>query len=126
MAYVAPEVINKVRASLKKEYPAKEGWKFSVTGKGTSSLTIRLMKAPASVALPERNMDINHWWIQEHGEKGDWSPEFIAVAEKMSEIAHADHWDKSEIQTDYFHCSYYIHLGVGKWKRPCEIGYKKG
>lgn len=121
MAYVAHELIEQARVSLKEAYPAKKGWKFSVTGRNTSSLNIKVMKAPESAKLPELIMDINQYWIQENAEKAGWSPEFVKLAEKLSEIAHAGHWDKSEIQTDYFHCSHYINIGVGKWNRPCEI-----
>lgn len=121
MAYVAPEVIEKVRASLKAKYPAKKGWKFSVTGVRTSSINVKVMKAPESAKLPELHMDINQYWIKENAESCGWSPEFVKLAEDMNEIVHVDHWDKSEIQTDYFHCSYYINIGVGKWNRDCEI-----
>ena len=121
MAYVAHDVIEKVRKSLKEQYPSKKGWKFSVTGRNTSSLNIRVMKAPESAKLPEAHMDINQYWIKENAVSNGWSPEFVALAEKMNEIAHVDHWDKSEIQTDYFHCAYYINLSVGRWNRPVEI-----
>jgi len=30
----------------------------------------------------------------------------------------ADWFDKSDIQTDYFHTAYYIDINVGKWNKP--------
>ena len=121
MAYVDHEVIEKVRSEIRKLYPSKAGWKFSITGARTSSLSVKVMKAPASAKIPETYMDINHYWIKENAEKNGWSPEFVKLAEDLNRIVHVDHWDKSDIMTDYFHCAYYVNLGVGKWNRPCEI-----
>jgi hypothetical protein len=30
------------------------------------------------------------------------------------------HWDKSDIQTDYFNCNFYMHLNIGHWNKPFE------
>ncbi len=29
-----------------------------------------------------------------------------------------DYFDESDIQTDYFHCSHYIDVNIGKWNKP--------
>lgn len=33
----------------------------------------------------------------------------------------ADWFDKSDIQTDYFHTAYYMDINVGKWNKPYEL-----
>jgi len=32
-----------------------------------------------------------------------------------------DYFDKSDIQTDYFHCSHYIDVSIGRWNRPYAL-----
>ena len=29
-----------------------------------------------------------------------------------------DHWDESDVQTDYFHCNFYLNMAIGKWDKP--------
>ena len=30
----------------------------------------------------------------------------------------ADFFDDSDSQTDYFHCSHYIEINIGRWNKP--------
>ena len=32
-----------------------------------------------------------------------------------------DYFDESDIQTDYFHCSHYIDVNIGKWDKPYAL-----
>jgi hypothetical protein len=39
--------------------------------------------------------------------------------EELNEATMSANWfDKSDIQTDYFHTAYYIDINVGKWNKP--------
>ena len=44
--------------------------------------------------------------------------EFFEVVIPLMNIGN---YDKSDIQTDYFHCGWYIDVNVGRWNKPYEI-----
>lgn len=41
--------------------------------------------------------------------------------DKVCTLALEHHWDKSDIQSDYFNCNYYLHVAVGKWDKPYQV-----
>jgi hypothetical protein len=32
-----------------------------------------------------------------------------------------DYFDESDIQTDYFHCSHYVNVNIGRWDQPYAL-----
>lgn len=117
MAYLYIDQIKAKRAALKAAFPPADGYKFSVTGGNSSSLTISMMQFPNSLNLPTY-ADVNHYYIDSSIERIGGSEAEISVFNKICEIAMDGHWDKSDIQTDYFHCAYYVQLRIGKWNKP--------
>ena len=60
---------------------------------------------------------VNPYWYQDH---------FDGKALKfLKEIVPAmygpDYYDHSDIQTDYFNCSHYISVNIGKWDKPYQL-----
>ena len=58
--------------------------------------------------------DVNPYHYQDH---------FDGIALKfLSEILPlmygSDYFDHSDVQTDYFHCSHYVDVNIGKWDKP--------
>jgi len=120
MAYINKEEVKAVRTALKAAFG--KDWKFSVTGGNTSSLHINLMAGP--VSMPKDAGDINHYHMEsnlEQLERNDLLPVFA----KIMEIGMADHWDKSDSMTDYFHCSFYFSMGYGKFNKAYSQNVKK-
>jgi hypothetical protein len=137
MAYVTEEIINKARTALKalnKQY----GVKATLSGKGSSSL--RLTIAEGSVdfigsycetvlakrqlrdvdsvidwAQKETYIQVNQYYLD-----SSFSGLSLEYLEKAKAIMYADHWDKSDPSTDYFNCSYYVSINIGRWNK----GYK--
>jgi len=60
------------------------------------------------------NIDINHYRYHEHFD-GD-AKNFIT--EMISAMKGPDFFDNTDIQSDYFNCSHYIKIAVGKWDKP--------
>jgi hypothetical protein len=110
-----------VRAELKATFPL---CKFSVTADG-HSISVSLMEAPYQV-LAEGNgyAQLNPYYIDsahEHNYMNNGSTLTHVgweVVAKATEIANRQNWDKSDIQSDYFNCNYYLHINIGKWDRP--------
>lgn len=121
MAYVTREVIAKCRAGaavIRKKYGIK--LTFSVQNGSTLLCTISSGKVDFFGSMTEKAASysdgkycqVNHYHIESS---------FTGVAaeclNEINDLMHVDHWDKSDIQTDYFHCAYYVNIHVGRWDK---------
>lgn len=138
MAYVSEEVINKARVALKalnKEY----GVKATLSGKNSSSLTLKISEGSidfignycdvitetnrmhnlqdvVEYVKKENYIQVNHYYLDTQ-----FSGKALEYLEKAKAIMHVDHWDESDIMTDYFHCAYYVSMNVGRWDKPYQL-----
>ncbi len=64
-----------------------------------------------------RSLDVNPYWYHEHftGRAKDF------LAEVIPAMYGPDYFDHSDAQTDYFHCSHYIDVNIGKWNAPYAL-----
>lgn len=140
MVYISKEQAADIRARLKAEFPAKHGWKFSVRIDGRIALRVGIVQSPVPLiayefdayahddATPkstgqakilgrvkrQETGDINQHWYDSH-----YAAPTVAVLERIIGIVMRYYWDKSDIQTDYFHCAWYQTIHVGKdWETP--------
>jgi hypothetical protein len=138
MAWVQKETVTKVREALKvlnKEY----GMKTSVSGTNSSSLNVRIssgkidlignyietvgaanvMRDYEEVAKYVKRtgyIQVNHYWLDTA-----YTGRALEYLEKVKAIMAVDHWDKSDIQSDYFHCAYYMNINIGAWDKSFEL-----
>lgn len=138
MAWVQKETVTKVREALKvlnKEY----GMKTSVSGTNSSSLNVRItsgkidlignyietvgaanvMRDYEEVAKYVKRtgyIQVNHYWLDTA-----YTGRALEYLEKVKAIMAVDHWDKSDIQSDYFHCAYYMNIHIGAWNKSFEV-----
>ena len=138
MAYVHKATIDKVRSGLKilnKEY----GMKTSVSGVNSSSLRVRISSGKidlignfidkisedknlrnyeevAQYVKRNGNIQVNHYWLETN-----YTGLALEYLQKVKAIMSVDHWDKSDIQSDYFHCAYYMNIDIGAWNKPYEV-----
>jgi len=138
MAYVTQEVITKARLALKalnKEY----GIKATLSGKGDSTLYLTITEGKIDFVsnfcenvkakrrqhdtqqvidwvTKEQNISVNQYYL-------DSSFDGIALEylEKAKSIMLVDHWDRSDIQSDYFNCAYYLNISIGRWNKPYKF-----
>lgn len=139
MAYVTKEVIQQVRTDLK-ALNKKFGVKTTVAG--LHSLTLRVTIAEGVIdfggnmsdcVLNEthgmlhkeeraqqlqqcKGVNVNHYYAERQfsGTALDYIQQLIAIVMKQ-------HWDESDIMVDYFHCSFYIDIQIGRWDKPYMI-----
>ena len=138
MAHVSQEVITKARLALKalnKEY----GVKATLSGKGDSTLYLTITEGKIDFignfcenvkakrrqhdtqqvidwVTKEQNISVNQYYL-------DSSFDGIALEylEKAKSIMHVDHWDRSDIQSDYFNCAFFVNINVGRWNKPYKL-----
>lgn len=138
MAYVSEEVITKARTALKalnKEYDVKA----TLSGKGDSTLYLTIAEGSIdfignfceSTKANRRQHDTQQVidWVQREGNvsvnqyylDSSFSGIALEYLEKAKAIMYADHYDHSDIQTDYFNCSFYVSINIGRWNKPYKL-----
>ncbi len=123
MAYITSEQVKEMRDMIKKAFPASKGWKWSVTKEHHSAVVAALMQYPAGYDFhvdKDGYQQVNHYWFDKPNVDGEmhYGKKETKVLQKVNEILHTGHWDESDIMTDYFDCSHYVILHIGKWDRP--------
>lgn len=69
--------------------------------------------------LNRKFMNINHYWIEEN--YGSDSEVVSFLKELVIAMKGPDYFDESDSQTDYFHCSHYLGIDVGRgYDKPYE------
>lgn len=119
MAYITSEQVKEMRDMIKKAFPAARGWKWSVTREHHTAVCASLMQYPEGYNFPDYEQ-VNIYWFDNPGVNGKthFGEKETKVLQKVNKILHTGHWDHSDIMTDYFSCSHYVHLHIGKWDRP--------
>lgn len=150
MAYVSDELIKKVRAKCK-EIDKKYGMKCTVRHKNRITLQVivrsgkhdlkenmqaTINAASATLKNPDGEYvslhyldDIRNLINEEVPYFGNFSyrsctifsGELKAYIDEIRAAMLEDHWDKSDIQTDCFHCAYYHNLYIGEWDKPYKV-----
>lgn len=64
--------------------------------------------------ITDSYMDVNVYWT-DTSYTGKVKEFFAEVIQAMKG---PDFFDDSDIQSDYFHCSHYIDINVGRWDKP--------
>ena len=127
MAYVSQELKAKLAPKIK-AICKKYGVKASLSVRNHSVLCLNIKSGKIDFlgnfardfkdTNPQRTyLQVNTYWYQDH---------FDGVARDfLSEVIPAmygpDYYDNSDIQTDYFDCSHYINVNVGRWNKPYTV-----
>jgi len=116
MAYITREEVQVIRKELKAAFPKV---KFSITLRHSSSLHIVILKASYDVNFPA-GQDYTGMNISRLDECRDHPKATLDAARKMKAIANKTNFDESNIQEDYFHVGFYLHISFGDWERPYQ------
>ena len=84
-----------------------QNWFDTVTKKGTTNDYGDIMAKPEYI-------QVNEYWINESysGKVRDFLNELVSAMK-------GENWfDKSDIQSDYFHIKHYVSVNVGNWDKP--------
>lgn len=126
MAYITKEETKVIREAIKKEFPTKKGFKFSICKRDSSVLEIGILKAPYKFKGNERhnggmvtcrhlsNMDDEKYTTEE-----------LTFLNRIIELSNKENHDNSDTMTDYFDVGYYFRLYLGDWTNLFEYTGKK-
>lgn len=138
MAYISKSEVQSKSAKLKSLNKAfkEKGYliKSSFSGSNSSGLTLTIQSS--SIDFVEnhiitvkdkwesteesiinmrnnRYIQVNHYYLSEW-----FSGVALEYLQKAYSIMLDGHFDESDSMTDYFHCSWYNHIQIGKWDKP--------
>lgn len=143
MAYMDKAHADRIRTRLKEALPAKDGWRFKCSiSSGHLGIDVTLMQGPVKLEAYDYDPftrdatspnsaesakamgrvkevtegDINHFHYESH-----YTPETVEVLRKVVGATMAEHWDDSDIMSDYFSCAFYPHFRIGEWRKPYKV-----
>lgn len=63
------------------------------------------------------HVSVNVYWYHDHytGEALDFLKEAVAA------LKGPDYFDHSDSRSDYFHCSHYVDVNIGRWDKPYAL-----
>ena len=67
---------------------------------------------------PINNLSVNVYWYDEHFKDNTLAVEFLT---KALAIMNEGNFDKSDIQSDYFHVGWYVSINIGQWDKPYAL-----
>ena len=140
MAYITKEEVQAKRAKLK-EINKKYGVKATFSGAGSSTLkltitagkidfisnAVNVLKESTHRVLfgKERVIEgminsgcitVNQYYLSEQ-----FSGVALEYLQEVYALMQEGHWDESDIQSDYFNCSWYNRIQIGKWDKGYEL-----
>lgn len=62
-------------------------------------------------------ISVNPYWYREHFD----GPALEFLQEVIPVMYGNDYFDHSDSQSDYFHCSHYIDVKIGRWDQPYAL-----
>ena len=65
----------------------------------------------------EKSIDVNPYHYKNHFS----GPAHDFLSEVIPAMYGPDYFDHSDAQTDYFHCSHYIDVNIGRWDQPYAL-----
>lgn len=117
MAYISAADVKVIRNELKVLFPLNQGWKFSVRGRDHQAVEVTVLQAPVDLLRGDKSdrghINVNHYWLADH-----YTGRAYGVLKLIADVISRKHWDKSDIQTDYFSCAFYYNMHIGAYDVP--------
>ena len=112
MAYLSSEEVTARRNEIKKAFPAKKGYKFSITRHHYSGIDIAIMSAPIDFGTDHKQ--VNEYYIAEHyeGKQRDFLLKINEIAGKGSYNRNA-----GDLGADYGDMTFFVSVSIGKWNK---------
>ncbi len=110
MAYITTETVAKIRNALKEEFP---NCKFSVRRRDRGlAVAVSIMRSPFDFSNLKFNT-INEFHIDQYVEQiGQPATAFLKRIDEIIRVV-GDHYDKSDMQSDYFNVAFYYDITIG-------------
>lgn len=129
MSYITKEQVQAKTIKLK-QLAKQYGIKLSVSGSNSSTIKVTIQEGKIdffwnmsqciedTYYIDREYIQVNHYYLDK-----SFSGIALECLEKIKEVLFEDHWDESDVQSDYFNCSYYIAIHIGRYDKPYKVIY---
>jgi hypothetical protein len=125
MAYMSQETKAKIAAELKKVIP--KAWKYSLAVRDHSTIVLTIASAPIDLIAivnanrehPRKAAQLNQFYLSDEFKGNAEMCELFAKI--YATLKGPEFFDHSDSQTDYFNCSHYIRINLGKWDKEFTV-----
>lgn len=66
-------------------------------------------------------LQVNHYYAEDRAREVGEDTIADFYRDLLEAMRGADWFDKSDIQTDYFHTAYYTEINIGRWNKPYKL-----
>jgi hypothetical protein len=114
MAYITQDDKKTINAALKVALKGHPTVKVSLSIQNNSSITATITQGPECLTpKSDSGYDtVNHYYIDTN-----YSGQSAEILKLINNCLHIGHWDKSDIQSDYFSCAWYVNIRIGRWDK---------
>ena len=107
------EMAPKIKAILK-----KYEMKGSLGVRHHSTLVLNISAGPIDFGQEEQNgyIQVNGYHLESH-----YSGKALDFLNEINDAMNVENFDKSDLQSDYFHVGWYTSINIGKWDKPYSL-----
>lgn len=119
MAYMSTEEVKEIRDRLKKKFPAKSGWKLSVTRQHHSTVCVSILEAPLDLREDGSRRDhytLNEFYPDQYGPQVRGTLKMIL--DTILGVKEHHNPNAGDMSADYPAWNYHMDISVGRWDRP--------
>ena len=129
MAFITKAEV-KAKAIKLKQIAKQYGIKLSVAGSNSSTIKVTIQEGKIDFFwnlavcsddpwfVDKGYIQVNHYYIDKN-----YSGIALECLEAIKAVLLEDHWDDSDIQTDYFNTAWYIAICIGRYDKPYKVIY---
>ena len=118
MAYVSQEKKKELAVGIKSVLK-KYGMKGTIAVQHHSTLVVNLKSGPINFKAQSEHYQVNPYHVE-----SQWTgvaKEFLLELLEAMKGEGTGWFDKSDIQSDYFHTAWYNDINIGKWNKSYEL-----
>lgn len=121
MAYISPENVKKIRETIRKEFPTKDGWKISVTTRHNSGVLVTLLEG--TVDFGTNYEQVNQYYIKERYEDNPKASEVLSKIYSLCNDIGGGSYNRNanDPTADYSSFTYYINIHIGRWNKDYKL-----
>lgn len=120
MAYINAESVKEKRQKIKKEFPIKNGWKFSITKVNLSTIKLAILQAPYDM-LEEKHKERGYTSVNYFHISDNYSGRIKDDLLKMYQILNEGNYDRSDLMIDYHNVGFYVDMTIGSWDKGFKV-----
>ena len=120
MAYINQAGKKIIAASLKEAMKKFPTVKYSLSIRNNMSIVCKITKGPEFLKPSEKRTSesVNIYWLSDRYKDNTQKLDVLTTVLNSLSL---NHYDRSDIMTDYFDCAFYRDIEIGTWDKPYEV-----